>query len=98
MVGSALLVDLRSRNGLAGPMSKPGDRVEELWAYLVIDKDDIEGIISAYMPALGNVPLVGADKERMDSFRFLAEETAKTIGVKVQLVRFHGREVLEEFE
>jgi hypothetical protein len=75
----------------------PGARIEELWAYVAIDKDDIEGIVSASVPGLGHVPLVGADKERMLSYKSYAKMTARVTGAKIKLVRFSTREEIEAF-
>jgi hypothetical protein len=78
-------------------MLKPGTRIEEMFAFTCIDTNDVEGIISVHTPALGNMPLVGADMERIESLRPHAELAARASGQPVKLVKFSHREVLETF-
>jgi hypothetical protein len=43
------------------------------------------------------VPLIAADEKRLASLRPLAQNMAKRFGMKVRLVKFHVREVIEEY-
>lgn len=69
-------------------------RIDEMFAYIATDETG-EGIPA--MPISGTtMPLVGADRERMESLRPYAERLAKMAGKKFKLVRFSVREDLEE--
>lgn len=73
----------------------PGARIDELFAYVSIDPaDDIEGLVSAISP-IGMIPLVGADAERMLSYRPAAEAAAQQTGQEIKLVRFTSRQEIE---
>ncbi len=73
----------------------PGARIDELFAYVTVDpEDDIEGVVSAVSP-LGMVPLIGADPERMLSYKPLAKEMSEVTGQEIRLVRFTSRQEIE---
>ena len=71
--------------------------VDELFAFLMTDAAGNESI-----PAirLGNVamPLVGADMERMSSFRGQVEQIAKKMNQVVRLCKFSQKEIIAEFK
>lgn len=70
--------------------------IDALYAWVATEKDGGEGVCGAFIAGLGGmVPLVGADRERVDSLRPYAELTRKTTGCPVRLVRFSRREDLE---
>jgi hypothetical protein len=82
-----------------------GDRVTEMFAFLTVDPDDdCEGIPTATLtdPMTGDpimMPLIAADKDRVDSLRGLARIVKlKKAGIKMRLVRFTMIETLETFE
>lgn len=78
--------------------TRTGDRVTEIFAWLSIDpKDDCEGIIAGQI-GHAMIPLVGADRERAESYRSTAEHAAKHFNVTIKLVRFSEREELEVFD
>lgn len=68
--------------------------IDELWAWISVT-DEGEGVLGAPIPGLGNMPLVGADRERMESLRPVAQQVAALFGVGVSLVRFSSRELIE---
>lgn len=72
-------------------------QISELFAFIAEDSGpDDEGVV-AFNPGGGVwMPMVAADRERVDSLRPMAEAIAKTTGLKIHLVRFSTREVLEE--
>jgi len=73
----------------------PGLRIEEIYAYTAIDPDDnIEGIVSA-QTGVGLIPLVGADIERMLSYKEVAQAAADETGAPIKLVRFSNRQEIE---
>lgn len=70
-------------------------RIEQVYAYVLVDpKDKTEGI-PAFMSGQGWLPMVGSDAARMDSLRPHAEGIAKKHGVPIELVRFTNRESVE---
>jgi hypothetical protein len=81
-------------------LSKPwkpdkGLPILEFFAWIATESDGGQGLIAIEMPNGRTMPLVGADRERIESLRSVAMETVKRTGCPVELVRFHGREVLE---
>ncbi len=76
-----------------------GKRIDAIYALVAAERDGREGICAASMPFLGtrtNMPLVGADMDRVRSLRPLAEAIAHLTGLPVRLVRFSRRNDLEE--
>lgn len=74
-----------------------GYRIDRLLAYVAVDEQG-EGIVSVTLPVLGTVPLVGADMDRMMSYRPYAVEAAKASGRQIKLVRFDTRTEVEVLE
>lgn len=71
-----------------------GFRIDAIWAFLTVHDDGDEGLIS--MPtAIGHMPLIGADRTRVESLRPHAEMVAKATKKPVRLVRFDTRTVEE---
>lgn len=64
--------------------------IDSMYAYVVFDKsDNTEGIPSAFDPVTGqHFPLVGADMERAEQWRPMAEQIAKDMNATVTLVHF----------
>jgi len=76
-------------------MMKPGSRIDEMYAWTVIDpKDDIEGT-PAFDYFGTAMPMMGADIDRATSMRPIAQQVARESGVPVTLKRFTTVEVLE---
>lgn len=73
-------------------------RIESMYAFIQLDpKDDTEGIIAFYSGLDGTwMPMVGADMERVEQLRPMAQQTANATNTSVQLVRFTTREEIEE--
>jgi hypothetical protein len=87
-----------------GSMRK-GDRVTEMFAFLSIDPvDDCEGVPSFLIRHIitgqpTEMPLIAADKERVESLRVMARKIKESRpGIKMRLVRFSQIETLEEIE
>lgn len=73
---------------------KPGKglKIEKLYAWVATEPDGGEGVCAVHIPALGGmVPLVGADRERIESYRPHAEQTRKASGYPVRMVEFSTR-------
>lgn len=73
-------------------------RIDELFAFIASDSDG-EGLPAVTDPGNGMLmPLVCADKERVESMRQAAKRIARVTGNKITLVRFSVREELEVIE
>lgn len=73
-----------------------GFEIEEVWAFVAVhDEDGDEGVIGAPAPGGGHMPLIAADKERLESLRPMAELIAEKTGKEINLVKFHQREHVE---
>ena len=71
-------------------------RIDEVFLFVASDVDG-EGI-PAFMDGLLWMPLVCADKARVDSLREMARTITRESGNKITLVRFTVREDLEVIE
>jgi len=76
---------------------KPGKglKITELWAWIGVEPDGGEGVLGAMIGPLGFVPLVGADRDRIESYRDYAKAIQKAAGRPVKLVRYYGMDVRE---
>lgn len=73
--------------------------ISELFAFLSVDDDGCEGLLAANLGPNGTVfPLIGADRERVESYRPYAAEAALKTGKKIRLARFSTKTILEEFD
>lgn len=71
--------------------------ITEMWAWIAEKGPDEEGL-PAFEGPNGPIPLVSADRERMENVRDIAEDFARQHGMRVKLVRFHQMEVLEHID
>jgi hypothetical protein len=70
--------------------------VTELYAYVVADADeDDEGVPAFLGPASTWMPMMGADRERAEQLRPVAEEMARRSGKEIKLVRSVALEVVD---
>lgn len=72
-------------------------KITELFAWVCTEPDGGEGIPAANLGGLP-MPLIGADRARIESLRPHAMTVAHDLGLPVRLVRFCDMEVLEEHE
>lgn len=70
-------------------------RIDEIWANLSIDAYGNEGVVGGYFPGSGWLPLIAADQKRLDGIRQMALAIARESGMRIRLVKFTTREVLE---
>ena len=71
-------------------------RIDEMYAFVAVDPaDDTEGITAFVEPGGTAMPMVGADMERVDSLRPVAESMAKRFGQTIQVLRFSQRTEIE---
>ena len=69
-------------------------RIEEMYAFVVMDDDDTEGV-PAFLSGDLWLPLMGADMSKVEMLRPIAEQFATDLGKPVTLVRFSVREEVE---
>lgn len=67
-------------------------RIEELFAFIAENAGpDDEGVTAFRGPGGFWMPMVGADRARVDSLREIAVGLAKVSGQRIRLVRFTNR-------
>jgi hypothetical protein len=71
--------------------------IEEISAYISVDEDGVEGVLAFHEGDMW-YPMIGADIARNESMRVWAYKIAAVTGVKICLVKFSNREVMEEIE
>lgn len=79
------------------PADRPkgaGRRIEALYAWICREPDGGEGVVATLLGGQW-FPLIGADRERIESLRAVAQAT-KSAGYPVKLVCFDRLTVLEE--
>ncbi len=63
-------------------------RITELWAWVACDDGSGgEGVLGVIGP-LGAMPAMGADRDRIESYRDMAAASAAAAGVRIELRRF----------
>lgn len=70
--------------------------INEMFAFVAINDEGDEGLMSMQTER-GQLPLVGADMERIDLLRPLAQKFAKDCETEVRLMKFSQMEVLETY-
>lgn len=71
-------------------------RIDEVFVFVTSDKDG-EGV-PAFFDGTMMLPMVCADKARVDSLRSMAKQMARESGNKITLCRFSVREEIEVIE
>lgn len=72
-------------------------RIDEMYAFVVVDEDGTEGI-PAFTAGDLAMPMVGADMAKIEDLRPIAAHVASSFGKRVELVKFSSREHLEWIE
>lgn len=68
-----------------------GDRIEELYAFVIMDDGDgNEGVPAITLTPDMMVPMMGADLDRIESLRPIAQQMARMRGAPVELRVWHG--------
>lgn len=70
-------------------------KIEQLFAWVMADKDENDEGIPAFETPSGWMPMVGADMARAESLRPMAIAVGRAKGKPVKLVRSTGFEVVE---
>jgi hypothetical protein len=93
-------VDRRVNEGMV-EMSAPRNylgRIDHIWAFLSLD-DGGEGVCAAPLgPGAMTVPLIAADKRRLDSLKPLARKLASIFQKPIRLAKFTTREDVEIYQ
>lgn len=71
-----------------------GQSIDAVYAWVATEPDGGEGIIAVYLTGM-MMPAIGADMDRIKSFRAQAEAARAATGYPVRLVRFASRDDLE---
>jgi hypothetical protein len=71
-------------------------RIDQIWAFLSLD-DGGEGVVAAPMGGM-TVPLIAADKRRLDSLIPLAKRMATLFGKPIRLAKFSKRADVEIYQ
>lgn len=75
---------------------RTGQSIDALYAWIATEPDGGEGVIAAVLPGIpGITPLIGADMDRIRSYRTFAMMARAETGYPVRLVRFSRRDDLE---
>jgi hypothetical protein len=85
----AVAVEVRSSRNYLG-------RIDQIWAFLSID-DGGEGVCSAPIGDM-TLPLIAADKRRVDSLIPMAKKMARMFGKPIRLAKFSKREDVEIYQ
>jgi len=68
-------------------------RIEEIYAFVSVDEEDgNEGVIGAPVGPVGCMPLVAADRKRVESYMPIAQQIANLTGKPIRLIRLTKRE------
>lgn len=75
-----------------------GLKIEKLYAWVAEEPDGGEGIIAGLFPGHDDVwmPLIGADRDRIESYRNHAQAVARETGYPVRLKVFGAGVTIEE--
>ena len=74
-----------------------GQKIAALYAWVAEEPDGGEGVLSMQLGGV-QMPLVGADRERIESLRHYAEQIRALTSYPIRLVRYTHREDLEELK
>lgn len=70
-------------------------RIEHIWAFLSVDKEDGNEGVCAVNTNIGMMPLIVADEVRLEQVRPIAKDLANRTGMVIRLAKFSVREDLE---
>ena len=71
-------------------------RIDEIFAFVSEDAEGHEGICGFRAPDGSWLPMVGADKERVDTLRPIAKIVSEQTGMRIKLLKFSRRSFIEE--
>lgn len=73
-------------------------KIEAVWLFISMDDDGDEGIPAMMGPDGVWLPLLAADRQRVDDLRPMAQEVATASGREVRLVEFTVMDEVEVLE
>lgn len=77
--------------------ARTGQKIGKLYAWVAEESDGGEGVIAGALPGMpGMTPLIGADRERIESYRGYAEMIARKTGCRARLKVFGAGTVIDE--
>jgi hypothetical protein len=72
-------------------------RIESIWAFVSVDPiDGNEGVCAAPLTGV-MLPMIAADKDRLEILIPMAEYIVAQTGIKIKLVKFTTREEVHEY-
>jgi hypothetical protein len=71
------------------------DCIDEMYAFISSDETG-EGVVAMLLQDGTQLPMIGADMERIDSLREIAQAIATHSRMKIKLIKLSVREELEE--
>lgn len=71
-------------------------RIDEVWAFISSDETG-EGLC-AVPTEMGLMPMIAADKARLESLIRMAPQVARMTGKTIKLIKLSTREELQEFQ
>ncbi len=96
------MADIHRTSREVGPVRThptPGFRITEVWAWTVVDPEDGEEGIPALQAADGTaLPLIAADRNRLEAMRPWVQDLADAHGMPLTLKRFTEMAVVETVE
>ena len=69
-------------------------RINQIFAFVVLDDDGTEGVPALQLPDGTMMPLMGADVTRLDDLKAIVQQTPQCRGRKFTILRFGNRETI----
>ena len=76
--------------------ARTGQTIDKLYAWIATEPDGGEGIISMMLPTGLSLPLIGADRERIEALRSYAESLQQATGYPVCMKMFSNGTVIDQ--
>lgn len=67
------------------------DRIDQMYAFVVVDADGTEGVVGFRTGEDSWMPMVGADLERVEQLRPIAQNLATMMRKEIKVVLFDNR-------
>jgi len=74
---------------------KSGQKITRVYAWVAEEPDGGEGILTMQSPSGRMIPLIGADRARVENYQDLAEDVAGHTGYPVRLKVFSAGTVID---
>ena len=70
-------------------------KIEQIYAFIAEDTGPDDEGVTGFATGMGWMPMVGADIDRIESLKPIAQQIAKSTGKKIKLIKFTNREEVE---